>query len=328
MDLARILLPKSNLKYFFVPLFVLALLSSTLINQAHAKIEDLQKITITPSIELKMKPGQASSGKVPLINESSTPLTFNLQVRDITVDNNKGIPKIVASNQLQILSEWVRLSETEVTLKPGERVELTYFIELPKNLLPGGYYASILYQSSSAKDTNSNTQVKTQLGTLIYLTVEGDYLKDAFLKSFNLPSFQEKGPIKPTFEIQNGGTIHIRPKTKLIINSFMRDEVTIEPTEHNIFPGTALLYETEYGTKNMIGLYTVDLEASYGDLEGQKITFQRTILVFPWKIALLILFIVNGIVFLGGAFLHSQRQKNQSVIPNDGIPHPFPTPKS
>ena len=128
MDLARILLLKSNLKYFLVPLFTLALLSSTLINQAHAKIEDLQKITITPSIELKMKPGQASSGKVPLINESSTPLTFNLQVRDITVDNNKGIPKIVSSNQLQILSEWVRLSETEVTLKPGERVELTYFI--------------------------------------------------------------------------------------------------------------------------------------------------------------------------------------------------------
>ena len=108
----------------------------------------------------------------------------------------------------------------------------------------------------------------------------------------------------------------------------MHDEVTIEPTEHNIFPGTAFLYETEYGTKNMIGLYTVDLEASYGDLEGQKITFQRTILVFPWKIALLILFIGSGIIFLGGAFLHSQRQKNQSVMPNNGIPHSFPTPKS
>lgn len=210
--------------------------------------EDMQTITITPSIEISMHPGETTSGKLPLINESTIPLTFTFQVRDITVDNNKGIPKIITSNQLQILSQWIKLSQESVTLQPGERTEIEYFIELPSNLLPGGYYTTILYQTSASQE-KTQTKIKTQLGTILYLTVEGDYFKDAYLKSFNLPSFQEHGPINPNFEIQNVGSIHIKPKITLRINSLGRDEVKLNLPERNIFPGSALLYELPYGKK-------------------------------------------------------------------------------
>lgn len=296
------------------------------VNQTQA-LEDIQTITIQPSIELSMPPGGVSSGKLPLINESTSPLTFEFQVRDITVDNNQGIPKIIESDQLQILSQWIKLSQDQITLQPGERTEIEYFVELPPNLLPGGYYTSILYQTS-APENQAQAKVKTQLGTLVYLTVEGEFLKDALLKSFNLPSFQEYGPVNTSFEIQNVGSIHIKPKVTLRINSFMKDEVVVRLPERNIFPGSALLYESPYGKKHMIGMYTVDLEAVYGERDIHKITFQKTVLVFPWKIALLILFIVNGVAFGAGGIIHYMRHKDTSEFPTNGPPHKFPTPRS
>lgn len=290
-------------------------------------IEDIQTITINPSVELRLPPGGVTSGTLPLINESTTPLTFEFQVRDITVDNNKGIPRIIESDQLQILSQWIKLSQEQVTLQPGERTEIEYFVELPPNLLPGGYYATILYQTATPNE-QAQAKVKTQLGTLLYLTVEGDFLKDAYLKSFDLPSFQEYGPVNPRFEIQNVGSIHIKPKVTLRINSFNRDEVKVTLPERNIFPGSALEYESPYGKKHMIGMYTIDLEAVYGERDIHKITFQKTVLVFPWKLALFLLFVINGVAFAAAGVIHYFKHKDPSEFPSNGPPHSFPTPRS
>lgn len=293
---------------------------------AHA-LEDLQKITISPSVEIKLQPGKSVSGKVPLINQGSTPLTFTLKVQDITVDNNKGIPKIVTSPQTQTISQWIELSQSEVTLQPGERTEVGYYIELPPNILPGGYYASILYESGDTT-TKANTQVKTQLGTLLYVTVDGDFLEDAFLKSFTLPSFQEYGPVHPSFEIQNAGTIHIRPRGDIRVDSPFSDTRIIHLTERNIFPGSALQHEYSFGTKHMIGLYTLTLDATYGTHSTQKIQYQRTVLIFPWKLALLILFGLNTVAFIIAGIRHQTKSKIPEKLPDGRLPNHFPTPQS
>jgi hypothetical protein len=158
------------------------------------------------------------------------------------------------------------------------------------------------------------------------------------LENLKPRSFFESAPVPFVIRFENQGNVHIKPEGKIelyrwgslqkevgaqnILNEAgvpIRQEIVdfipINDAQGNVLPnsfrrfdtlfqGTAYWYYKEDGTKEVryksfpLGYYTAKMILNYGKEKSQTLTAEVTFLIFPWKIALLIL-VGTAVLFFG-----------------------------
>jgi len=235
-----------SFKHFaLICLFAYLLIGSILAQRASAQ-EFVRTMTITPpTASYTLEPGGKTEGQMKIINDSSAPLTFSVNVQDYIVVDTIGTPNILPPNTLNSkysAAAWMGVTPNKFTVQPGQRQVVEFFIQVPPDAKPGGHYAAAIYTPETKGGKETGATVNAQIGTLFYLTIKGPIKEQAEISKFLTNSFQEYGPVKILTQIKNLGDLHITPKGTIAVSGLFYNKTQDLPT-HNIFPETARDFE-------------------------------------------------------------------------------------
>jgi preprotein translocase subunit YajC len=284
------------------------------------RAQEVQRtITTNPSVVETMDPGTNKEGTLHIINDSDGTLTFSAETRDFIVVDTVGTPNVIPVGTLDnkySAAAWIGVAPARFTLKPHEKQEIHYYIQLPFDAKPGGHYAATAYTPSIEKaEGQTGANVNSELGTLFYITVNGQVSENALITKFTAP-FSEYGPESISTQIKNFGDLHIRPVGNIIVTNMLGKKEVSALTEQNIFPGgVARDYINVVGKGFMLGRYEAKIAATYGKANDKVLVASVVFWVFPWKITLVLVLIIIAVLLYFK--LWRKRKTKKEVTPED-----------
>lgn len=311
-------LPNKILFSVIIATISLFLLSS------YVKAQTARTLTIIPpSVPISIDPGKQTEGEMKIINDSSSEITFEVDIQDFIVVDNIGTPNLLPPNTLNnkySAAAWIGVTPNKFTLAPGQRQNLNYYIQVPPDAKPGGHYAAAVYKPATDTTTGgTGSVINAQLGTLFSIAVSGDVTEKAEVTSFKTAKFHEYGPAKILTQIKNSGDLHITPKGSLSITDLFGKTITQDLKPQNIFPGgIARDYENTIGEGFMIGRYKATLLATYGVANNIPLSATFYFWVFPWRLAV-ILILLTITVILGVLFWRKRKENKHKKLEHEQV---------
>ncbi len=298
--------------------FVVAL---PLAHKASAQITTQRTFTISPpTAEVKLDPGTKKEGVIKLINDSSTPLTFDVVMRDFIVKYVEGTPDILPPDTLSNKysgAEWIAIYPNTVTIQPHSKADVQYFVQVPADARPGGHYAAAVYTpTNNLQVKGTGASVNTSIGTLFYVTVNGPVNIKATITKFLTKSLWDMGPVTMDTSILNLSDEHITPKGTITLKNMLgKTSDTKGLKVNNIFPGgVARNYHTQVGKRFMLGYYKANLAATYGP-NNAPLVASASFVVFPWKLAAFIILMVI-VLIVGYKYWKKKDNKPEEETPD------------
>lgn len=270
---------------------------------------------------LRAKPGEKIQANIRVMNSSDQPMNVRSFAQDFVVENGRTpIPVIENTSNRWSLAAWMTITPNFHTLAPKETAQLNVIIAIPEDALPGGHYAMVVHEPTSLTadqiqaqptDQPSGASVSQKVGTLFYVTVEGQINEEAYLEDFTFNNFQEFGPVPYSFKINNQSDIHLTPQMNIDIFNLLgqkKESLKIEP--QNIFPLNRREFAGKWDKIWGFGLYKAQLTASYGTA-GKVIVATVNFWILPIRIIIAILLIILIIIAILSAIKRHYRDKYQ-----------------
>ena len=129
--------------------------------------------------EIEVSPGETVVREITITNRISDGRTFILEVDDITGSADGSTAVTLADGQRGPYSirDYISFPEKSITLNLGERAVVPVTITIPTDAEPGGLYGSVLVSTDRSSENNedgSRTPVIARIGSLFFVTVEGE----------------------------------------------------------------------------------------------------------------------------------------------------------
>lgn len=224
---------------------------------------------IPPRLEVSADPGKTITQEIKVRNDSSISQLYTIKVRDFVVTDGLGTPVPVENTGNRwSLKSWITAPDVmPVDARSTQIIKLT--IKVPNTALPGGRYAMVTYQPNGDIKPGdmglTSSVISQEVGTLVYLTVNGPITEKAELSDFVTANFYEKGPVKFSGSVLNLSETHIAPKGTIKIYDPLNqkvDEINLEVG--NVFPEANRLFSTVWNKTWGWGKYRADLSLNYG----------------------------------------------------------------
>ncbi len=274
-------------------------------------------LTIQPvKISHTLSKNEAANGSILLTNASDDQIKVVLKVEDFIPNaGGEGVKFVSRSPGLTTVRDWITLNngESEIVLGKNESRAIPYKIVTPADAEPGSHFGVAFFEASAIKDTGEQLKIGTQVGTLIFVTVPGNYLQKGNILSFSAPSFVQSLPVPFMINFENTGTVHFEPKGTIVVKNIFGKVVATVPVEGQVVlpTGTKDIQATFDGDGLLMGRYTADL--SIRDGEGNVLTAKSiAFYAFPIKYAVIIILIVIALYY-GLRFLKSKINISISV---------------
>lgn len=264
-------------------------------------------------IDVSLKPGESRVVEMIVTNRTGERRIFNLTTEDMTgsTDLSKPVVLLGAERGPYSLRDYLSVPRGSFELEHNQRARIPVTIAIPPDAEPGGLYGSMLVDTVAIEaDTGETTNTVPQsaiiarIGTLFFVTVEGEALRDAALIDFGTTGKQTvfgKGPV--TFGIlhRNNGSIHIAPYGEVRVHNMLGEEVGfVQLDPWFVLPGSERIREITWNHPFLLGRYTATAQVnrSYDDIVDVR---EFTFWVLPWKVLLggflgvfLVLFIIRA----------------------------------
>lgn len=282
-------------------------------------------LTVSPArIELSGDPGSPVTGKMLVTNEQDRDQTFYTSVENFEAQGETGTPNFTPSKEG--LASWVSV-ESQITIKKGERVEIPFTINVPKDADAGGHFAAIFLSTSPTTAKAGEVAVGAKVGSLILLRVSGDIKEGAQVLSFGLKdggSFVSSLPVDFTYRFSNSGNDRANPKGNIVIrNTIGMESASIDanPTTGNVLPNSVRRFDTKWGEEVLpadasfldkvsyearnfaFGIYFANLDLSFGSTG--KVESSTTFFVLPWHLLIVVILVLVGLYYAFGAYKKS-----------------------
>ena len=116
-------------------------------------IKGQTSLTFSPlHSEFKISPGKSKKEVVIIGNDSPHPVYVKADLKSWFLDE-EGVSFLPDKDQFfYSCKEWIELEDREFQLLPGERKSVQYKISVPKETLPGHYWAAIGFETGAQED--------------------------------------------------------------------------------------------------------------------------------------------------------------------------------
>lgn len=252
---------------------------------------------------LVVKPGENLQTAIEVRNPSDYPATVETFARDFIIGEDGETPIAVEDDVSSkwSLAQWITVTPNNVVLKARGSATILVNIEVPANALPGGRYAMILHKPVTGVENGETTgaKVTAQVGTLLYVLVDGPITESAEIKSFNFDKFKEFGPVNYKFSIENDSSLHIRPTAVIKVKNILGKEVAnLTADEKNIFPDSKREFAGQWNTHWGFGRYTAVLTGTYGTNLEKTLTAETSFWIIPVRAVLAVILVIVLIVLI------------------------------
>lgn len=317
-----------NKKLITATLLLGGLLLTAVFATSQVRAQQAEQIGLTAipprlgdTFELRAAPGQVVQATVRVRNSSTQPMPIATAFEDFILDEDGSTPLPIneeVSNRWG-MADWVTISPANQILPANQSAIVNVVINVPQDALAGGHYGMVLHQPSQQESLEqpAKSSINQQVGTLIYLMVEGDINEEAFVRDFSLPFFTEYGPVPYSFMVENVSDIHIHPQIGIeIYNMFGQKVDTISVETKNVFPFTPRTFDGNWERVWGIGRYKARLVMSYG-LENKLVIAQTFFWLLPIKIVISIMIIILALIGISIAIrrhlIHRQDYRQRKI---------------
>nr|MDP9212343.1 DUF916 domain-containing protein [bacterium] len=204
------------------------------------------------------------------------------------------------------LHSFVEYPQESFTIAPGEARRVSFRIDVPDGVFPGGYFGSMLFRAVPADEEAEGTSVEQggQVGTLFVITVSGDADVRGELAAFDLArnGFDATKLFEGVWK--NTGNTDDRPLgvayepegTLTVRNMFGIVVAEREVKGPLVFPGAERRLETSMKKSLWLGRYTAELRLKSprgGQVSAQETSFWAISPLGTALAGLLVLFLVG-----------------------------------
>lgn len=247
-------------------------------------------LTIQPvKISHTLEKGATAQGYISLSNASEEDVQVDLKIEDFVPNaGGDGIKFVSRAEGLTTVRDWIVLNDgnPSIILKQDEKISIPYVIRAPANAEPGSHFGVAFFKATKLSDAEQQLKIGTQVGTLIFVTIPGNFLQKGNILSFAAPRFVQKSPVTFTTRFENTGTVHFEPKGTIVIKNIFGKKVADVPVEGQVVLPTGIKdLQTSFVTDGfLLGRYTAAINLVDG--EGQVLTTESvSFYAFPvWYI--------------------------------------------
>ena len=274
-----------------------------------AQSETGAPITVFPAIQEKLiRPNIKSRMQVQFKNNGIKQVTGKVKIADFVVNDKEGSPVLIedsTSRPKYSAASWITPSDDQVTIPAGDFISVDLMVNPPAVISTCGRYAVVYIEIDSSfvpgkpSARDSASEITAKVGGLLNFTVEGQVCKHNLqVSAFTIPGFLEYGPIPVNFDLLNMGDVHVMPSGVVMIGDMLNRTVNQESIQQkSIFPETAKTYNSNLGSKWMLGRYKVSLLISREGNEG-PIVVSKYLWVAPWRV---MIFVILALILLAVA---------------------------
>lgn len=202
-------------------------------------------------------PGTTTSNSIALYNQSDKPLAVSLDTEMFrTINENYDYSFSPVGNQ-----SWIKFASGQLNLGARSSQQVAYQIAVPASVKPGGYYYVITATTSQPASNKNFTELK-RVGSLIYLNVSGQIVKNVKMVGVDLPWFSISTHPTLAARLANSGSTH--ELVSVVINA--KSLPLKAPSQPNIngfvLPGTVRKMTKQLNLGFWPGIYTIDSQFS------------------------------------------------------------------
>jgi len=269
--------------------------------QNYSKAEEIS-LKITPlTFKFNIEKGKSESSVVSIINPNQVEIKVISSVEDFLQGDEEGTPRFIKNEvNEETLSDWIKIDNNEINIKPNEKKDISFEISVPQNAASGGHYAAIFFQNINNQKEDNQISVAGRVGSLILITVPGDFSMSGEIVEFNQEKYYQKGPIDFGLRFKNTGKTHFQTSGIIKIKNTLGKEIAIlDLPEHIILPDSIRKFETKWEAKNAFGRYEAIAEIKDGD--GNLKIAKDTFYIINWMIIIpiiILLFILIAIILI------------------------------
>lgn len=212
-----------------------------------------QAITVSPiRIELNSDPNGTVSSSFKVTNDEAKENTYSIIVARFETKDETGEPVFVPGKEE--IPSWVEIANTVTVPGRGSR-QVPFSIIVPNDVDPGGYFAGVFVSKSApGLDANVNIGLQSNVGTLIFLRVNGDFKEGETILEFatrNKQKFFSSLPVSFYYRFQNSGEDRVKPLGDIIIKNlfgFTTKVVNANPSAGSVLPKSIRKFFTTWQT--------------------------------------------------------------------------------
>jgi hypothetical protein len=234
-----------------------------------------------------------------IINKSQKDITANISVEPYSiVDENYQISSNEATSYAE-LAKWIKFDKTKYAVKGGERLSVSFSINVPEDIPGGGQYA-IIYIYAEEEDASGGLGVSGRLGLPIFARIDGETRVEAAVEKTDINGFLLIPPITTTSIVNNTGNVDVISEYRIEVKSLFGKTVYEHQRNGHIMPGTPRKVELAWDDTPSIGIFKVKQEVTLlinESGENETTTIEKTVVIIPiWFIILTPLFIAGFII--------------------------------
>jgi len=295
------------IKSIFTIFMVTILISiiSAPVGSATAEEPESLGLGVRPAkLEMQAAPGTKETKTITVTNVSEQELTVKVSVYDFEITTNNILNYYRPGDASYSCAQWVDIGKKVFTLGPKKSQDVNLTLVVPKNVEPGGHYASVTF-SSAGKPSTGEVKVHTavRLGVLILATSRGPLIREGKILSFRTfkesfwqwtNSFTRTSLTRPVFiraVFENKGNVHLNLKGTLRIKDFFGKTVFRERVpEYTVLPKTKRYIDFNWKRPPLLGKFSGQLNIKYA--EGKTKTKKVSFYIFSWLLIVLIVFAI------------------------------------
>lgn len=249
---------------------------------------DTPQPTATESILLSptskrygLKAGTERSDTFKIINDGQSSFDFVTYSRPYSVTGEEYSADFVSNAKNADAYKWIQFDQPSYQVAPGESVDVKYTIRVPANATPGGHYG-VLFAETLPNSQSQGTGVKTKkrVGSILYVTVEGDVTRSGKLLGTDVAFLQFNAPLKASQRIANSGNTDFEVKTIVEVSDVFGGVKHRSERNLAVLPDSIRKIAYDWDSPAWLGLYKVELNTSF--LDTKSSTSHYVLIVPIW----------------------------------------------
>lgn len=254
-----------------------------------------EEITMSPTTQkYEIDAGESYSSSFKVVNNGNTDYTFTVYARPFSVEGEGYATDYSAESARSDAYQWVQFGITESALKPGETADIPYTVRVPQGAGIGGHYAVLFAETQPDEDEAQGSQIvrKKRVGMVLRVNVGGDIRESGSVIESSLPFIHFRAPLTSSLRVRNTGNVDFDVISMInVTDVFGNLKYSATKPDTTVYPDTIRRIEQNWEDVAWLGLYKVDLSATYLDKEFSR---SRYVLVVPrWFIALIVIALVG-----------------------------------
>lgn len=257
---------------------------------------------------------EVAEDAVMVSNDSPEEQTIEVYATDGMITGTGAFSCRQQAEDKQGVGSWIKLSESDATLAPGEQKEIPFTITMPAQADVGEHNGCIVFQAKEQNvDEAENMQLRFRSAVRLAIVVPGDIRKELSINTFDVS--HENGGYSYTTSLQNTGNVSIDTDIQVVLKSLFGGEVYRNGGEYPVLAREELdLQFRQDEAPFWGGFYTAQAMATY-DTNPQVFGVQenesletidgpaRTIFITPAPAALVVYVLILAAIGLVGYYL-------------------------